>query len=72
MEIFEELSLAKQLGSEIDACRYCKQLVPGKVFEHESKCEMRPKRKQGVVKKNAVRQENKKPIKTGKWREEHN
>ena len=51
----KQLSLAKDLGSEIDCCRYCRQHIPGKVFEHESKCEMRPKRNQNVVAKNAVR-----------------
>ena len=67
-----QLSLAKELGSDIDACRYCRQHIPGKVFEHESQCEMRPKRKQNVVAKNAVRNKPKNPVKKNNWRDQHN
>ena len=43
--IAKQLEEAKGLGAELDSCRYCRKVFPNKIFEHESKCEYRPKRK---------------------------
>ena len=54
-----------------DACRYCHQRVPGgKIFQHETMCESRPKRNRNVMPPGANNKKpSQQPANKTSWRE---